>query len=83
MPTLTQGNSASVPVTQGQYVSLKNVPGDNARIEFASGIVHKVRHNGSGVYGPFTPQTLKVTAVRGSVVYVAGALSTVAPMGRL
>lgn len=43
MPTLTQGSAASVPVTNGQYVSL----------------------------------------VSGSVVYVAGNLATVAPMGRL
>lgn len=83
MPTLTQGSNATVPVTNGQYVSLKNGRSDSARIEFASGIPVKVNHNGAAVYGPFHAQSLKVAAVGGSVVYVAGALGTVAPMGRL
>lgn len=83
MPTLTQGNSASVPVTNGQYVSLKNGRSDNARIELGSGVVHKQNHSGSNAYGPFTAQTLKITAVGGSVDYTAGALATVRPMGRM
>jgi hypothetical protein len=84
MPTLTQGTNASVAVTSGQYVSLKNGPTDSARIDFASHLPHKIHHNGAAVYGPFdVAQSLKVSAVRGSVVYVAGSLATVAPMGRL
>jgi hypothetical protein len=83
MPVLTQGNSATVPVTNGQYVSLKNGRGESARIEFANSVPHKVAHNGAAVYGPFTAQSVKVSAVSGSVTYVAGALATVAPMGRL
>jgi hypothetical protein len=83
MPTLTQGNSASVSVTNGQYVSMKNGRGDSARIELANGRKVKTNHNGACVYGPFTAQSLKVSAVAGSVTYVAGSLATVAPMGRL
>lgn len=83
MPTITQGNSASVAVTNGQYVSLKNGRHDAARIELGSGAVHKQNHNGSNAYGPFTTQTLKITAVSGSVDYTAGAIGTVRPMGRM
>jgi hypothetical protein len=83
VPSLTQGSSAVVAVTNGQYVSLKNGPTHHARIEFANGIAHKALHNGAAVYGPFTAQSLKVTAVAGALTYNAGALGTVAPMGRL
>ena len=83
MPTLAQGSSASVAVTNGQYVALKNGRSDSARIEFASGIPHKVNHAGNNCYGPFQAQTLKVSAVLGSVDYVAGAISVVRPTGRM
>jgi hypothetical protein len=83
MPSISQGASATVAVTNGQYVSLKNGRSDHARIELASGLPIKVNHNGAAVYGPFSAQSLKVAAVEGSVVYVAGNLGSVAPMGRL
>jgi hypothetical protein len=83
MPTLTQGSSASVSVTSGQYVTLKNVPTAHARIEFASGIPAKVHHSGANVYGPFNAQTLKISAVAGSVDYSAGALASIRPLGRV
>jgi hypothetical protein len=83
MPTLTQGNSASVSVSSGHYVALKNAPTANARIEFAGGVPCKVGHNGSNVYGPFAAQTVKISAVAGSVDYSTGALGSIRPMGRM
>jgi hypothetical protein len=83
VPTLTQGSTASVSVTNGQYVSFKNGPRDSARIDLGNGMPHKVHHNGAAVYGPFSAQSLRLAAVSGAVVYVTGSLATVAPMGRL
>lgn len=70
-------------VSNGQYVSLKNSPTAHARIEYANGIPMKVNHCGSNVYGPFNAQTLRVSAVFGSVDYNSGALASVRPMGRM
>lgn len=83
MPNLTQGSSANVALSNGHYVALKNVPSAHARIEFASGIPAKVNHCGSNVYGPFSAQTVKISAVSGSVDYTTGTLATVRPMGRM
>ena len=62
---------------------MKNGPRDIARIELANGRVIRAHHTGTRVYGPFAAQSLRVAAVSGSVVYTAGSLATVAPMGRL
>lgn len=83
MATLAQGSSTTVAVTNGQYVAFKNGPNDSARLELASGVPHKVHHNGAAVYGPFTAQSVKVSSLKGTLTYSAGALATVAPMGRL
>ena len=83
MPTLSQGSSATPALSNGHYIALKNAPTAHARIEFASGIPAKVNHCGSNVYGPFTAQTVKISAIFGSVDYTTGTLATVRPMGRM
>lgn len=83
MATLSQGSAGTVVVTAGQYVSMKNAPTGSARLELANGLVHKIHHNGSAVYGPFDAQTLRIAAVVGTLTYAGGALGSVAPMGRL
>ena len=83
MPTLTQGNSASVSLATGDYLSLKNGATEKARIEMPGGrVIHKIDHAGRQVYGPFMVGSYKVSAVLGSVTYLNGTLATVSPTGR-
>lgn len=83
MATLTQGNSAAVALSAGDFVSLKNGATDSARVEFPSGNVHRSNCAGRNVLGPFAAGSHKIAAVVGSVTYLTGALATVSPIGRV
>ncbi len=78
MPTVNQGSSATITVTDGGMVLLNSDRTSVARLEVATGSqagrVVTVSHAGRRQYGPFTAGTLTLSAIVGSCEYLQTAL---------
>ncbi len=74
MPTVSQGSSATITVTDGGMVLLNSDRTSVARLEVATGTqagrVVTVSHAGRRQYGPFTAGTLTLSAIVGSCEYL-------------